>query len=396
MGKGCFLVCCAVLIVLVSAVIYSFQYPDLNIHVSELYEDSERVVCLDGKYYYTLGGKITDAESGKTIYDSDAESLIVNVYDAHIWMAEKSEESTKVSAVDGSGNVIGSYSLPVVVNDFMIEDNIIFCEVNDNDSENGNAEKYLKVFELSDNNAFKPVNIAFSDELRSFEMKRDTVNLSSYFYNDIRCMKFAKSRYVGGVAMSYNDGKKITSRYSPRIFAFNENEIIFSDGDIVLYKYDFGNDSILLEEPVIGKNITGGGYISGYFDRSLFSDSNNIMLVAQDTAMRSIGRDVPGYISDEMKRHMNDYLLIFDTDTLELKSGRKTKTFERIIYADAEKAITYYKGNYITYSISDWKRIGKTSADEIKEGGSYIFELCGEYVFVFDENSGECIDRIEI
>ena len=395
MKKGCLIL--GTVLLLVGGVIFSsFQYPDLNIHVSELYEESERVVCLEEKYYYTSGGKITDAESGKIIYDSNAESLIVNVYDDHIWTAEKSEDSTKISFIDGSGNVISTYSLPVVVNDFMIEDNLIFCELNDNDPENGDAEKYLKVYELSGNNVFKPVDIAFSDEVRSFEMKRDTVDLSSYYYNNIRCMKFAKSRYIGGVAMSYNDGKKITSRYLPRIFTFNENEIIFSDGDIVLYKYDFGNGSTMLKEPVIGKDITRGGYISGYFERSLFSDSDNIMLVAQDTAMRSIGRDVPGYISDEMKRHMNDYLLIFDTDTLELKSGRKTRTFERIIYADAEKAITYYKGNYITYSISDWKRIGKTAADEIKEGGSYTFELCGEYVFVFDDNSGECINRIAI
>lgn len=401
MRKGCLLVCCAVLLLIGGVIVYSLQYPDLNIHVSKLYEESERVVCLDGKYYYTVGGKITDAESGKIIYDSNAESLIVNVYDDHIWTAEKSEDSTKVSAVDGAGKVINSYSLPVpvAVNDFMIEDNIIFCVINNSDPEDINPEKFLKVYELSDDNIVKPMDIAFpDDEVRSFETRRYAVDLSHYFYNDIRCVKITAPYYVGGIAMSYNNGEKIIPGYSFQIFAFNENEMIFSDSNtpIFLYKYDFDNGSATVKEPVIGKDITGSGYISGYFDRSLFNDSNNVMLVAQDTAMRSIGREAPIGISDEMKRHMNDYLLIFDTDTLELKSGRKTKTFERIIYADAEKAITYYKGNYITYSISDWKRIGKTAADEIMEGGSYTFELCGEYVFVFDDNSGECINRIAI
>ena len=96
MRKGCLLVCCAVLLFIGGVIVYSLQYPDLNIHVSKLYEESERVVCLDGKYYYTVGGKITDAESGKTIYDSDTESLIVNVYDEHIWAAEKSIEESYV------------------------------------------------------------------------------------------------------------------------------------------------------------------------------------------------------------------------------------------------------------------------------------------------------------
>ena len=32
----------------------------------------------------------------------------------------------------------------------------------------------------------------------------------------------------------------------------------------------------------------------------------------------------------------------------------------------------------------------------IKDGGRYTFKVCGEYVFVFDDNAGECISKIEI
>jgi len=408
MKKSCLLILAA-LIITGGVIFRVFQYPDLNIHVLELYEDAarvdegpERVAHLNEKYYYINGGKITDAQSGKTIYDSGAESINVCASGNYIWTAEKSEDSTKVSAVDGEGKVINSYSLPVAFDEFVIEDNIIFCEVSDNDLDIGNIEKYLKVYELSDNNTFKPVDVDFSDEVMSFEMMFDIVDISSYSYKNIRCMKFSEDPGCG-IVMSYNDGERlILSGCPPRIYTLNENEMIFSDyrdddDSIVLYKYDFKKGSATSKESVIGMNIRGfNAYFSGFFDHSIFSGSSEVMLVAQDTASRSLGKEAPYNISDEMKRHMYDYLLIFDTDTLELKSGRKTKTFERIIYADAEKAITYYKGNYITYSISDWKRIGKTAADEIKEGGSYTFELCREYVFVFDDNSGECINRIAI
>ena len=74
----------------------------------------------------------------------------------------------------------------------------------------------------------------------------------------------------------------------------------------------------------------------------------------------------------------------------------KTKTFERIIYADSEKAITYYDGEYLTYSLEDWKVIDKQDADDIKDDGSYFFEACGEYIFVFDNKTDKLINKLKV
>ena len=38
----------------------------------------------------------------------------------------------------------------------------------------------------------------------------------------------------------------------------------------------------------------------------------------------------------------------------------------------------------------------RLTVDEIKEGGSYTFESCGDYIFVFDNNSGELLNTINI
>lgn len=40
--------------------------------------------------------------------------------------------------------------------------------------------------------------------------------------------------------------------------------------------------------------------------------------------------------------------------------------------------------------------VPRKDADELKDGGKYTFEACGEYVFVFDDDTGECINRIKI
>ena len=40
--------------------------------------------------------------------------------------------------------------------------------------------------------------------------------------------------------------------------------------------------------------------------------------------------------------------------------------------------------------------VPEKDADELKDGGKYYFEVCCGYVFVFDDNTGECINRIKI
>ncbi len=77
-------------------------------------------------------------------------------------------------------------------------------------------------------------------------------------------------------------------------------------------------------------------------------------------------------------------------------STYKTLSGEKIVYINSEKMITYYNGEYITYSVDEWKKINSCLADEIKKGGKYTFETCGDYIFVFDDDTEEMIDRIKV
>ena len=91
---------------------------------------------------------------------------------------------------------------------------------------------------------------------------------------------------------------------------------------------------------------------------------------------------------------MNIHLSIVKNCT---KSFRHcTRTFERILYVDDEKAITYYNGEYLIYSFDKWEITAEQPADEIKSSGSYTFESCGDYIFVFDDNYDKLLNTISI
>ncbi len=97
---------------------------------------------------------------------------------------------------------------------------------------------------------------------------------------------------------------------------------------------------------------------------------------------------------DDYKLH--DFITILDADTEEIVYEHKTRINEIVVYADAEKAVTYYHGKYIVRSLKDWKKLNSQKANEIKKNGKYSFDACGDYVFVFDDDTGKLLNKISI
>lgn len=98
----------------------------------------------------------------------------------------------------------------------------------------------------------------------------------------------------------------------------------------------------------------------------------------------------------ELKNHGCDSVFTYDVQSRERKDKHDFRTFERVIGISADHVVTYYKGKYLTYSRDGWKVVSEQKAGDIKKDGKYYFETCGEYVFVFDDDTGECINRIKI
>ena len=128
--------------------------------------------------------------------------------------------------------------------------------------------------------------------------------------------------------------------------------------------------------------------IKSNFVCSIMTKTNGVLEIGS-------GHSYNGDISS-LKRHKYDIYALIDISCGKVAKHYKTHRYEKIIYADTEKAITYYRGKYITYSTKNWEKIDSHKASEIKKDGSYTFETCGNYIFVFDDNTGKVINKISI
>lgn len=222
----------------------------------------------------------------------------------------------------------------------------------------------------------------------------DAINLSEteVIYSkisDFHCFKYEK--FDGVSIYSKEDNKpilKYCDEYSGFIPFINDDKVIISDSAyrsrVSFYRYSLSNmscqGSVMLP-------------IANYIPFYVQTVSDKIIYVATS---EPLDPHVSRIEARQLKYHIEDSVLIIDADSLEIEKHHETKKYERILYADTEKAITYYKGNYCTYSMSDWKLLEKQSAREIKNGGSYSFEVCGDLLFVFDEESGKLLNTIDI
>ncbi len=126
---------------------------------------------------------------------------------------------------------------------------------------------------------------------------------------------------------------------------------------------------------------------------SIFPINNDLIIIGSEYPLDP---HLELNMSHNLKYHQSDCIVTVNIDDYKITNTRFTKEHEIIIYADNSKAITYYNGKYLTYSLDEWKVINSQSADDIQTEGSYNFETCGDYIFVFDDNSGELLNRISI
>ncbi len=375
-----------VIIVALLVLIYRFYvyYPDLTIRVTALYDERSNVVECENDYFILSDGKITNADTREVIYSVKDNNSFIKSYNELIWVFENNSND-KLKAIDKNGNLKKHYQLPGNTTDFLINDDVIFALTSDE----------LKMFRLTSDEHLERIDIAYSFVFHSDDNRFDLYKYSCEFGE---CLYFDMSDTNDKDAFYAIDNERnevIGARETNIIdlLSYEKDKIYYTRSHFTLEtmaEYSFKDNIEKISRLEFGK------YARGFFQRFYpCSNSDSILLIAQTISSRSFIKEARIYYSDEMKNHDHDYLVIIDKHNFELKE-KKTKTFERIIYADSEQAITYYKGKYLTYSINDWKVTDKQSANEIKEGGSYNFVTCGDYIFVFDNESDELLNKISI
>jgi hypothetical protein len=375
-----------VLIVFSAVLFYRFYiyYPDITIKVTALYDEHFDVVQCDNEYFILSDGKIINAHSKDEIYNVKAKNTFIKSYDNLIWIFENNSNEN-LKAIDKNGNLKKHYLFPGDITDFLINDNVVFALTSDE----------LKMYRLMDDAHLERIDIDYSLVFHSDENR---FNLYKYSCEYGECLFFDMEN------INDNDAFYATDNEHNEVIGACENNTIdlLSYGkDRIFYTRSHFNLETMSEYSFKdnienNRKLKFGKYARGFFQRFYsYYNAETIVLIAQTISSRSFAKEARIYYSDEMKKHDHDYIVIIDKNDFEVKD-KKTKTFERILYANSEKAITYYKGKYLTYSLNDWKVTDKQSASEIKEGGSYNFVSCGEYIFVFDNASGELLNKIPI
>lgn len=376
-----------VVIIILVVIVYRcyFYYPDIQIKVSSLYNEHSKVVCLNNDYYKIQYGNIYNLDNQKSIYQTSDKYAFVKSFGDLLWVIDNSTKDN-LKVINSSGKVVKSYSIPDYTKDFFINDNVLFLVSSDG----------IKIYQLYNGGHTEQISVdysfVFESENSYFKLYKYSCEYGECLYFDMDSDNYNDSYF----AVDSNRQNMISSNGRVNLLLYQQNRIIYTESSFrfrTLYEYSFVN----CQEHCYN-NLDIRDYAQGFFENTSYvSNDKYIISVAQRTISRSITRDGGSTATScEMSKHENDCLYIINTDDCTKSFRHCTRTFERILYVDDEKAITYYNGEYLTYSFDKWEITAEQPADEIKSSGSYTFESCGDYIFVFDDNSGNLLNTINV
>lgn len=335
-------------------------------HSIKIKNNSGEILKLDDEYFYCEGNKIRSCDDKSILYEGD-ENVIAAASDKNIFVLD----GMKISKITADGKIVNEKDLNVSssVNScpqIYFYDNMVYVSI-----DNCIDKEYIYDEDLN------TINI---DELKS-NSEHYEINSADYFIVD------NGDSFL--TIVEYEDKSSfmtLTDRFDGREIFSTGRTISIYDNYLLLYFCNSSHDKFDLNNRSIISSFENTDDVS--FSSAKINKNYVISL-----GMKTNGSDIE--YSDKFKDHYKDVIEITDTDGNFIEK-RETKKYERIILYDNEKAITYYNGEYRTYDLNDWRLIGKQPADEIENGGSYTFENCGGYVFVFDDDSGGLVDSMSV
>lgn len=338
--------------------------PKIKIDVINSRFNSDRAEINGDIYYRAYDGVYKAAENQKNEclipFDELYTATIFTKGKNCIYTAVKIDNSISITKYDPDGNITGE---PFILdkpdgNVIAIDNNCVYGRYGDENDVN------FAVFDMNG----KTIN----SDLPEYEYSDDKFSL----LGDEENTYYTSTNYQ----VDYIGRSKNYAAYIGREFSADSNILTIIDLE--------SNDT---------KQIDFNEMFKGYYAFGNIKDDALCLVMTDSSDRLSFG----GGHSKEwdiysLDLHKYDIYVLTDLKSGKITNQHKTRKYERIIYADAEKAITYYGGKYITYSTDNWKEIESQKADEIKENGSYFFDTCGDHVFVFDDDTDEVINKLSI
>ncbi len=329
-------------------------------------KNSGEILKLDDEYFYCEGDKIKSCDDSSVLYDGN-ENVIAAASDKNMYVLD----GMKISKITSEGKTVTEKNLAVSSLEnscpqIYFFDDVVYISI----------DNYIDKEFIFD----EDLNIIDIDELKR-NSNHYEINRTNYFIvdNDDSFLTIAeyddKSSFIA--LTNKSDGREIFS--TGRTVSIYDNCLFLYYCNSSHEKFDLNSQTIISSF----ENMNGFSYSSAKINKTY------VISVGMKTNCSDIE------YSDQLRDHYKDIIEITDTDG-NFIDKHETKKHERIIFYDNEKAVTYYNGKYRIYDLNDWHLICKQTADEIQNDGSYIFESCGDYVFVFDDNSGKLLNTINV
>lgn len=336
-----------------------------NKNIKLNYIANENYICyFDQKYYY-IGNEGVYSEnkciiktSNNTLIYSNNESLFV--YDNY-----------KITEYSNLLSIKSEYNFEFNIIKFIIYENNIICI--DSESQYHVIDR-LTSNELSANN------------VETLMIKSIDKNISFYYYPNFTICLDESHDTISILNNSNGLVLETIKNYSNHILLLSENYLFCTSrtntNAIVLYKHDILNNN--------DNSITLPKH---YLLTSLFGKNNQIYFIGTEEPDSPY---LPPSEYSNLLYHKKDCLTIIDAKNFNIINQNFTHQYEKILYVDEYKTITYYKKKYITYENSNWKELSTQDAKELTSGEIYNFISCNNYLFVFNGVSGQLVDRIKI
>lgn len=349
------------LFILISGALYDKYVPNESLNANfKIVDKKNHVVYFNDNYYYTCDSSVFNQDK-QQILEKKSNNILISATDDLLYVYDKDEilkYSTELS-------LLSRKDFNYDIQAFSIIDNYMVCI---------STENNVIIF---DGNNFSFIAEYDIEKMNDMEIIKDNNTKLNI------CKETSRSLSI----FIFNENKSFNYRVKKGCYFWNINSSIgyvsssFNSSYTWYEKFDYPNKSSI-------KRLVLPEYYQPVQMKEF--DKNKLVYVGTHT------KDNPYNELSWQKYHISDCIEVINKENMSVEKRFDSKKYERILYADLDKAITFYKESYVVHNMDDWSVIEKMPADEIKKGGTYTFEQCGEYIFVFDGDSGELLNKIKI
>lgn len=339
----------------------------INTRLSGINYVEENCVCkINEKYYYALNDGVYCDSNCKL--HTPTKPLIFSRRNALFAYYDKT-----IYEYDKTFTLCSTYDMNKDINCFFVSDNeIVFFDENDQyyvvDKKNLSTKSAKEIKTIDE------IEIEYYDELivccdkREYKTAGNNKNISV----SVMCGgKLVLKKYKG---------------YARHILSINDEQIVYTSSTntntIDLFIRSLSDmDKSTLRLP------------TNYYIISARKDNDSIVFIC---SKNPIDPHLEYENYSVLKNHSSDCIFIVDLNKKDTVCENYTDRFERIIYANKNKYLTFKNGKYTLYDTSNGNKVNSLKSNAIQPSKDYSFTSYENGCLVFDHVSGELIDVIEV